>query len=135
MSIAEDAPATVGARDYEASYRVPADLAVVREVVRTGSVALGLPAMRAELLTLAVTELATNTLQHTTGGGRIRMWASGGRLLCEVTDQGPMRSLGRPMPAPDAIRGRGLAIVERLCDRVEIDAEPDGVRVRLTLDL
>ena len=85
------------------------------------------------MLTVAVSELATNTLQHTSGGGRVRVWAVGDRLRCEVIDRGAVRTCGRAMPAADAIRGRGLAIVERICDEIEVCEEADGTHVRLGL--
>jgi serine/threonine-protein kinase RsbW len=87
------------------------------------------------LLTLAISELATNTLQHTTGSGVVRVWAADGQLICDVVDQGPPRSFGRSMPAANSIRGRGLAIVERVCDRVETFTVDEGTLVRIRLDL
>jgi serine/threonine-protein kinase RsbW len=117
----------------ELAYHEPADLAVVRAFVRTRSIALGLPEMAADLLTLAVSELATNTLQHTAGGGLVRLWAHVGAIGCDVLDQGPLRTLGHTMPAADAIRGRGLAIVEQLCDEVVVDTEAGRTRVRLSM--
>jgi anti-sigma regulatory factor (Ser/Thr protein kinase) len=119
----------------EFPYAEPGDLARVREFVRTGATRLGLPEHRAELLTLAVSELATNTLQHTAGGGLVRLHTADGRIVCDVIDGGSVRVLGRAMPAADALRGRGLAIVERICDEVGVDTAPDGTRVRLFLDL
>jgi anti-sigma regulatory factor (Ser/Thr protein kinase) len=119
-------------RHYEMSYDRPADLAGVRAFVRASAGDLGLPDFRADLLTLAVSELATNTLQHTVGGGRVRLRVEPGRLLCDVIDQGPLRRLGRAMPAAQEVRGRGLAIVERICDEVGIDSEDGSTRIRLT---
>lgn len=128
---------TGGLRHYEMSYARPADLAEVRAFVRARALDLGLPEHRADLLTLAVSELATNTLQHTAGGGRVRLRLEPGRLLCDVIDQGPTRRLGRAMPAAQDVRGRGLAIVERICDEVGVESENGSTRVRLTflLDL
>jgi serine/threonine-protein kinase RsbW len=122
-------------RRYEMAYERPADLAGVRAFVRARAGDLGLPERRADLLTLAVSELATNTLQHTVGGGRVRLRVETGRLFCDVIDQGPVRGLGRPMPPAQEIRGRGLAIVERICDEVGIVTENGGTRVRLTFRL
>jgi len=133
MPATEDLPPAIPGRLFEMSYTKPGDLARIRAFVRAHAGDLGLPEIRADLLTLAVCELATNTLQHTAGGGRVRLHAEPGRLLCDVIDQGPMRALGRAMPAADALRGRGLAIVERLCDEVGISAEDGGTRVRLML--
>jgi serine/threonine-protein kinase RsbW len=122
-------------RRYEMSYDRPADLADVRAFVRSRAGYLGLPERRADLLTLAVSELATNTLQHTAGGGRVRLRIENGRLVCDVIDQGPPRRLGRPMPPAQEVRGRGLAIVERICDEVGIEAENGATLVRLTFSL
>jgi anti-sigma regulatory factor (Ser/Thr protein kinase) len=119
-------------RRYEMTYDRPADLAEVRAFVRARAGDLGLPDRRADLLTLAVSELATNTLQHTVGGGRVRLRVEPGRLLCDVIDQGPLRRFGRAMPAAQEVRGRGLAIVERICDEVGIDSEDGSTRIRLT---
>ncbi|MEU4474576.1 ATP-binding protein [Micromonospora sp. NPDC023888] len=117
------------------SYQVATDVRALRAFVSVGALARGLPPDRVELLTLAVSELATNTLQHTTGGGRVRLWAESGQLFCDVVDRGPTRALGRRMPAADAIRGRGLAIVEQICDEVAVLTSPGEtvVRIRLTL--
>jgi serine/threonine-protein kinase RsbW len=119
-------------RQFEMSYDRPADLAEVRAFVQASARDLGLSERRADLLTLAVSELATNTLQHTAGGGRVRLRLESGRLLCDVIDQGPMRRLGRAMPAAQEVRGRGLAIVERICDEVGVESENGSTRVRLT---
>ena len=117
------------------SYAVPDDLRRVRAFVTERALALGLSEARIDVLTLAVSELTTNTLQHTTGGGHIRVWAEDGRLICDVVDQGEGRPFGRSMPSAEAIRGRGLAIVERVCDAVHTTRVPGGTLVRICLDL
>ncbi|GAA2898422.1 hypothetical protein Acy02nite_84380 [Actinoplanes cyaneus] len=117
------------------TYTEPDDLRTVRVFVADRARALGLPAARVDLLTLAVSELTTNTLQHTGGGGHIRVWAENGRLICDVVDGGGPRPFGRAMPAAEAIRGRGLAIVERVCDAVYTSAVPGGTLVRICLNL
>ncbi|MFG1914606.1 ATP-binding protein [Micromonospora sp. NPDC048898] len=117
------------------SYQVATDVRALRAFVSVGALARGLPAERVELLTLAVSELATNTLQHTTGGGRVRLWAESGQLFCDVVDRGPTRAFGRGMPSADAIRGRGLAIVEQVCDEVAVLTRPGETVVRIRLSL
>src|SRR5690349_5140003 len=95
------------------AYAYADDLGAVRAFVAGCAQAAGLPPERAEMLTLAISELTTNTLQHTTGGGRVQVWVHDGQLVCEVADAAPANSLhfGNRMPPADAIRGRGLAIV------------------------
>ncbi|MEU4626693.1 ATP-binding protein [Actinoplanes sp. NPDC023801] len=116
-------------------YEAADDLRRVRAFVTERALALGLPAGRVEVLTLAVSELTTNTLQHTSGGGHIRIWAQDGNLICDVVDEGASRPFGRAMPSAEAIRGRGLAIVERVCDSVHTSAVPGGTLVRICLSL
>lgn len=117
------------------SYTTADDLKAVRAFVSSRAVARGLPAHRVDLLALAVSELATNTLQHTASGGRVGVWAETGQLICAVVDQGTIRSFDHTMPAADAVRGRGLAIVGRVCDDVSIATTPEGILVRIGLDL
>ncbi|MCF0095024.1 ATP-binding protein [Micromonospora sp. MH99] len=117
------------------AYEVANDLRALRAFVCAGAVARGLPADRVELLALAVSELATNTLQHTSDGGRVRLWAEGDQLFCDVVDRGPARAFGRVMPAADAVRGRGLAIVEQICDEVAVLTASEGTVVRIRLAL
>lgn len=117
------------------SYHEAADLGAVREFVRGHALALGMSEGRTELLMLAVNELATNTMQHTGEGGRVRVWADDGHLVCDVVDRGPPRTFRRPMPPPEAVNGRGLAIVERICDHVDSISGPDGTTVRMRLHL
>ncbi|WP_229075511.1 ATP-binding protein [Actinoplanes sp. DH11] len=117
------------------SYEAPDDLRAVRVFVTERALALGMSEARIDLLTLAVSELTTNTLQHTTGGGHIRLFVDGGRLVCDVVDRGAERPFGRAMPSAEAVGGRGLAIVERICDDVYTTTVPGGTLVRICLDL
>jgi anti-sigma regulatory factor (Ser/Thr protein kinase) len=116
------------------SYTVAEDLTGLRAFVRARAEALGLPAHRGDLLALAVNELATNTLQHTDKSGTVRVWASRGQVVCDVFDSGPMRSF-HTMPAPDSVRGRGLAIVAEIVDAVAATSTADGTLVRVRMDL
>jgi serine/threonine-protein kinase RsbW len=116
-------------------YSRAGELAAVRSFVRARALQLGLSPRRADLLTLAVHELAGNTVQHTSGGGRVRLWGAVGAVFCDVVDQGRERPLGRAMPAADAVRGRGLPLVERIGDEVTTWTGPDGTAVRIRLDL
>ncbi|GAA1743903.1 ATP-binding protein [Luedemannella helvata] len=112
-------------------YAAAADLVAVRAFVRARGLALGLATGRADLLTLAVSELATNTLMHTAGGGHVRVWFDGGQVVCDVVDGGPDRSVAGAMPAASAEGGRGLAIVGLICDDVTTHPVIGGTLVRL----
>jgi serine/threonine-protein kinase RsbW len=117
------------------TYSEPGDLRSVRAFVAERARTLGLSAARVDLLTVAVSELTTNTLQHSGGGGHVRVWGANGRLFCDVVDGGDPRPFGREMPSAQALRGRGLPIVERICDSVQTVAVPGGTLVRLCLTL
>jgi anti-sigma regulatory factor (Ser/Thr protein kinase) len=116
-------------------YTEPSDLPTIRTFVAEQAQALGLAAARIDLFTVAVSELTTNTLQHTSGGGHIRVWADNGQLICDVVDGGGPRPFGRAMPPAEAVRGRGLTMVERICDSVHTFAVPGGTLVRICLNL
>jgi serine/threonine-protein kinase RsbW len=116
------------------TYARVTDLAAVRGFVRSFALALGLPAIRIDMLALAVNELTTNTLQHTSGGGRVRVWAEAGQLVCEVSGPGRVPPFGQ-MPPPDSVRGRGLAIVARIADEVTTVPVADGTAVRIRMNL
>jgi serine/threonine-protein kinase RsbW len=131
MAEPEPAPSTAETITYHDAVQLP----TVRAFARRHAIAAGLPPERADLLILAVSELVTNTLQHTAGAGQVVIWAADGQLTCDVIDSGPMRSFGRTMPPAHAAGGRGLAIVERICDGVSTHASPAGTVTRLRFDL
>lgn len=132
-TLSEQSVVTLGADTM--GYQAATDVRALRAFVSAGALARGLPAERVELLTLAVSELAANTLQHTTGGGWVRLWAEPGQLFCDIVDRGPTRAFGRGMPAADAVRGRGLAIVEQVCDEVAVLTRPGETVVRIRLSM
>ncbi|WP_255510161.1 ATP-binding protein [Micromonospora sp. AP08] len=116
-------------------YDCAADLSAVRAFASARALAGGLPAARVDLLALVVSELTTNTLQHTDGGGSVRVWVEAGQLCCDVVDRGGPRPTAGRMPPADAVRGRGLAIVAAFCDEVDVRPGPAGTVVRVRFDL
>ncbi|WP_144126585.1 ATP-binding protein [Catellatospora sichuanensis] len=113
-------PPVFDTEPHRIAYREAGDLGKLRTHVTSYAERAGLPSSRSGLLALAVSELATNTLMYTAGGGTMVLWAEPGEIVCELHDQGPVG--GRPaparMPAADAPSGRGLAIVDQVCDEV-----------------
>jgi anti-sigma regulatory factor (Ser/Thr protein kinase) len=110
-----------------------ADLGPLRQFARGR--ADQLPAPRVEELVLAMTELATNSLRHGGGAADVRLWTEPGRMLCEIRDAGAVGDplVGRRAPDPAATSGRGLWLVNQLCDLVQLHSGPDGTRVRITV--
>ena len=82
---------------------------------------------------LAVSELAANSLEHGGGMGVLRAWEDGDAVLYEVSDGGHIRDalIGREEPALDDGGGRGLWLVNQLCDLVQIRSSAAGTTVRV----
>jgi anti-sigma regulatory factor (Ser/Thr protein kinase) len=88
-------------------------------------------------LVLAINELVTNSVQYGGGRGTLRIWQEGGELLCEVSDQGRIVDplAGRVPPPLEQHGGRGLWLVNHLCDLVQIRASPANNVVRTHMRL
>jgi len=112
-------------------------LSAVRDLVGRQAAAAGVPPPLAADLVLAVNELATNTLRHGGGRGRLLVWREPGALVCEVRDRGRLTDplVGRRRPPREDERGRGLWMVNQLCELVQIRSGPDGTAIRLHLRL
>jgi hypothetical protein len=65
-----------------------ADLRPVRRLVASYADRAGLPAGRTSDLVLAASEIAANTFRHTSAGGTVHIWRTGGEILCQIQDQG-----------------------------------------------
>lgn len=114
------------------SFTTADDLAVVREFVGTHAHASGLTAGRVPALKLAVSELVTNTLRHTAGGGVVRVWADGDAVISELTDGGTFRRpTAEPAVRPAAAGGWGLYITGEVCDEFLYYSRPGHTVWRL----
>lgn len=98
---------------------------------------LGAEPRKARALAAAVNELAANSVRHAGAGGSVRVWREEDALLGEVSGGGRIADplAGRLRPAPSAQSGRGLWLVNQLCELVQIRSSAAGtvVRVRLAL--
>ena len=84
-------------------------------------------------LLVAVTEVAGNSVMHGGGAGTVRVWSSATGIVCEVRDRGWIRQplVGRSRPTYEQESGRGLWMVNHLCDMVQLRSAPEGTVVRL----
>jgi anti-sigma regulatory factor (Ser/Thr protein kinase) len=112
-------------------------LSEVRRFAAEQARSIGLDPARVEDLVLAVNELATNSLQHSHGRGSLRIWRETAAIACEVDSEDRIdRPLaGRRRPGPTQLRGRGLWLVNQLCDLVQIRSGGSGSVVRLQMSL
>lgn len=109
----------------------------VRGMVRRAAVDAELSDERSEQLVLAASELAANSVQYGGGGGSARIWRQDRALLCEVSDRGRLHTalVGRVQPRADQLCGRGLWLVNQLCDLVQIRSGEHGTAVRVRMDV
>jgi anti-sigma regulatory factor (Ser/Thr protein kinase) len=115
----------------------PHDLVPVRRFVAAQARAAGFAGEQLEDIVLAVNELVANSIRHGGGEGVVRAWHDAGTFFCEVRDGGVIEDplVGRERPAGLHDGGRGLWIVNHLCDLVQMRSSPTGTVVRLRLDL
>lgn len=113
------------------------ELALVRRFVTDAARQAGCAGDRLEDLVLAVNELAANTVRHGGGAGVVRMWADEDTFVCEVADSGHIADpfAGRSRPSKRRESGRGLWMVNHLCDLVQVRSTKAGNVVRLHMSL
>jgi anti-sigma regulatory factor (Ser/Thr protein kinase) len=109
----------------------------VRAVASACAGAAGWSDLGVAELSLCLQELATNTLRHGGGVGRLRVWRDGSDLVCEMRDAGTIRDplVGRRRPARRQDGGRGLWIVNQMADLFRVRSSAAGgttVRVHLS---
>jgi anti-sigma regulatory factor (Ser/Thr protein kinase) len=112
------------------------DLSSVRGFVARRAGQAGLAASRVADLVLAVSELAGNTLRYTDSSGTVQLWSAGKHLICQVTDRGQITDpLARHRPRSEGLGGKGLWLVNQLCDLVQARSSPAGTVARLHMRL
>jgi anti-sigma regulatory factor (Ser/Thr protein kinase) len=125
-----DPPAAAEGLYYET------DLQPVRRLVASHARRAGLPDEQVRNLVLAASEVAGNTLRHTSAGGAVHIWQADGELLCQIQDQGWITDplAGRIRRPPDE-RGHGLWVVNQLCDLVELRTGRTGTTILLHMSV
>lgn len=105
----------------------------IRRQATAAATEAGMRPARIADLVVAVSEAVTNSLRHGGGSGQVFLWRDGLELLCEIRDQGRVSDpmAGRRRPGIAEPSGRGLWLMNQLCDLVQIRALPDGQVVRL----
>jgi len=90
------------------------------------------PARRADLV-FAVNEAASNALRHGDGVARARVWRDAGDVVGEVSTTSTIDDplAGRRTPDPAADGGRGLWLINQVCDLVELRSGRGGASVRM----
>jgi two-component sensor histidine kinase len=117
--------------DHEATHLLPPDAGSI-VLARRAIEALPLTPGRTGEVKLIVSELVTNSIEHADLGAADRIEISArvdprGALRVEVRDPGPG-------PPPDARRGMGWRILERMADRWGVEHRDGQARVWFELD-
>jgi two-component sensor histidine kinase len=109
------------------------DLHRLRRFVATSDAAACLSRERLAEFVFAINEVATNALKYGAGPRWLAIWRTGRTLVGEVSSPGLIGdSVGfRPRPPASAVRGRGLWLVDQLCDAVELQRTNSGTTVRM----
>ena len=112
----------------------PADVPATRHTVAQWARSCGLPEERVEVLELAASELATNSIRHGGGRGTVALWLDGSAAVVEFSDAGVLADplTGRRTPTLEQDGGRGLYLVNQLCDLVQLRSSERGTTVRVT---
>jgi anti-sigma regulatory factor (Ser/Thr protein kinase) len=108
-------------------------LGALRAMTSAHAARSGMLSRRIADLTLAVNEVATNSLSHGGGAGRLRVWRSARSVVCEVSDTGRLDRplVDRSRPGTDPQDGRGLWLANQLCDLVQLRSSAAGTTIRL----
>jgi anti-sigma regulatory factor (Ser/Thr protein kinase) len=108
------------------------DLGTLRHLAAETAGRSGIGPDRVADVVLAVNEIASNSVEHGPGSGRLRMWTDGG-VLAEIADAGRLTEQfpGMTLPPATGVRGRGFWLASELCDVMEIWTEA-GTVVRLS---
>jgi anti-sigma regulatory factor (Ser/Thr protein kinase) len=109
-------------------------LYALRAAVAAHAAEAGLPRQRVYDVVAAAHELAANAVRHGAGSGRLRLWADGRSLHCQVSDDGPAgQGPARPVAAAwSREHGHGLWIIDQIVDKVTLDRGPVGTTVTIT---
>ncbi len=112
----------------------PADVPATRRTVAHYARTVGLPEDKIEVLELAASELATNSIRHGGGTGTVAMWVESGAAVVQFSDAGRLTEplTGRLLPSLEQEGGRGIYLVNQLCDLVQLRSSEQGTTIRIT---
>lgn len=114
--------------------RLPRDVAtvpLVRTICRDAMARLGVAVECRDDVALALTEACANVVVHAGGDAEYSVSVQLTPTLCHirVIDMGrgiDGADLERRMPGDDEFRGRGIALMKMLVDRIEFESRPEA---------
>ncbi|MBB5869977.1 anti-sigma regulatory factor (Ser/Thr protein kinase) [Allocatelliglobosispora scoriae] len=96
---------------------------------------LGIAADNLAMLQIAVSELSINAIEHGGGSGVLRVWREESYVVGEVESPRLLHNVlaGRLLADPHSLSGRGLLLLNGLCDLVRVQTGSDGTLIRFWL--
>lgn len=93
--------------------------------------------VRREDLVFAFNEAASNAIRHADGRAIARVWREGGEVVGEIVTNSTIEDplVGRRTPGPEDDGGRGLWLINQVCDLVEVRSDAAGASVRMHVAL
>jgi len=112
-----------------------ATLQAARREVREFATGAGAPPQCRDNLILAASEAMANSVLHGGGEGVLRLWANDTSITGEIEDRGRISDplAGHRRPSPTQPGGRGLWIINQVCDTVHIRDRANGQAIRFTV--
>ena len=105
----------------------------LRRSIATDPVLGSLSTERRSDLVFAINEAASNAVKHGDRTCMTRIWLDGDEVVSEVSTHSEVADVmaGRRRPAADALEGRGLWLINQVCDLVEMRSDTSGTRLRM----
>jgi anti-sigma regulatory factor (Ser/Thr protein kinase) len=126
-------PVELGKPDLTHIIDHPPDLPTLRRIVAGHATLAGLSSARCDDFVMAVTEIATNALEHGTPPAAVLLWTIPASVICQITDTGqhtqPLAGLSPPRATQH--RGRGLWMAHQLCDQLYLWPHPTTIRLQM----
>ena len=114
-------------------YQLEDDLRRFRDAIGTDPRLDGLPGPQRQDLVLAANEAAINAVQHGDGACSAVVWSDDDRVVVEIRAGTAVPNLlaGCRRPDPAAPSGRGLWLINQVCDLVQARSGPAGTTMRM----
>jgi anti-sigma regulatory factor (Ser/Thr protein kinase) len=111
----------------------PRQLAELRQVVGSHAARAGLAISRCEDLVLAVSEVASNALEHGVAPAGVYLWVTSTSVICQISDNGHFTQplAGLLPPHRQQGRARGLWMAHQLCDELYRWPHPTTIRLHM----
>ncbi len=124
-----------GARPPAMTVRDAHGLSAARRFIAAAAVSAGLDQARARKLELAASEALTNALMYAGGLATIFLDHDADAFTVHLSDRGTglNRASTTEKPDPHSIGGRGLWMIQQLCDQVDIRSTAEGTTIILTM--